>query len=95
MTGYKGDFNAQLGVAASYGNFAVGGAGEAGIALDTTGAACFYVKGCGASPVAGGFIGGLGGSLGMSCGTGNSSVGKSQSMQLQLGAMEAWSKGIH
>lgn len=93
-TGYKGDFNAQFGVGASYGNFAVGGSGEAGIALDTAGAACFYVKGCGTSPVAGGFIGGLGGSVGMSCGTGNSSVGKSQSMQLQLGAMEgAGAKG--
>ncbi|CAD0325780.1 hypothetical protein CFBP2533_18780 [Xanthomonas hortorum pv. pelargonii] len=93
-TGYKGDFNAQFGVGASYGNFAVGGSGEAGIALDTAGTACLYVKGCVTTPVAGGFIGGLGGSVGMSCGTGNSSVGKSESMQWQLGAMEgAGAKG--
>ncbi|WP_243391189.1 RHS repeat-associated core domain-containing protein [Xanthomonas prunicola] len=93
-TGYKGDFNAQFGVGASYGNFAVGGSGEVGIALDTAGTACLYLKDCITTPVAGGFIGGLGGSVGMSCGTGNSSVGKSESMQLQLGAMEgAGAKG--
>lgn len=87
-SGYKGELNAQFGVAASYGNFAAGGGGEAGVALDTALTVCVYVKGCGASPVAAGFIGGLAGSVSGSCGTGELSSGKSQSMQLQLGAFE-------
>ncbi|MBB6367942.1 RHS repeat-associated protein [Xanthomonas sacchari] len=92
--GYRGELNFQLSLGGSYGNFAAGGSGEGGIALDTSGKICLYMKGCGTTPVAGGFIGGLGGTAGFSCGTGGLSEGKSSSVQLQIGAMEgAGAKG--
>jgi RHS repeat-associated protein len=79
--------NFQAGVGGSVGYFMVGVGGEGGIAFDTNGTMCVYAKGCGATPIAGGFIGGASVQGGASCGVGKLGSGKEKSVQAQIGAM--------